>query len=66
MVDILDDLRSAQKSDEIENGPDKTHLFARAIAEIERLRKLVGAVSDLPAEDQAKLDKVYGKGGTPR
>lgn len=30
-----------------------------AIAEIKHLRALVGAVSDLPTESQARLDKAY-------
>ncbi len=36
-------------------------LLTRAVAEIKRLRGLVGAVTDLPAEDQQRLDDAYGK-----
>jgi hypothetical protein len=34
-------------------------LLTRAVAEIKRLRGLVGVASELPAEDQARLDRAY-------
>lgn len=37
-----------------------------ALKEIRRLRGLAGAVSELPAEDQALFDKSYGAEGLRR
>jgi hypothetical protein len=59
MPDILDELRAFKESDDFANGPDKTNLLTRAIVEIQRLRAKLGAISDLPDEDQARLDKAY-------
>jgi hypothetical protein len=61
--DLLVELQAA--ADELGQGRYGA-LLARAIAEIKRLRGLVGVVTDLPAEDQKRLDRVYGeRSGSP-